>query len=163
MKLKVKRITSYDEAKIIANWKYDEPYAIYKMDENDSSLRELLDGSYYSATDEEDNLTGYFCFGKSARVAAGEMAGVYHEGGFTDIGLGMAPDLCGRGYGYDFMQAGMHFARKRLSINKFRLTVAAFNVRAIKVYEKLGFIKTGSFKRVSEDRSVEFIVMNLIK
>lgn len=156
MKPKVKRITSYDEAKIIANWKYDEPYAIYNMDENDSSLREQLDGSYYSATDEEGNLTGYFCFGQSARVPAGEMAGVYHEEGFTDIGLGMAPGLCGRGYGYDFMHAGMHFAQEQLSIKKFRLTVAAFNVRAIKVYEKLGFVKAGSFKRVSEDGRVEF-------
>ena len=42
-----------------------------------------------------------------------------------------------------------------------RLTVAAFNERAIRVYERAGFKKVNSFERVSEHGKMEFLVMIL--
>jgi hypothetical protein len=53
--------------------------------------------------------------------------------------LGMRPDLTGRGLGEEFVHAGLRFARETYSPPAFRLTVATFNQRAIRVYERAGF------------------------
>ncbi|MDF2801291.1 MAG: acetyltransferase [Anaerocolumna sp.] len=91
----------------------------------------------------------------------GNLFGVYEDNEFTDIGLGISPALCGKGLGTDFLSYGMDFARKNLSANRFRLTVASFNVRAGKVYERLGFRKINSFVRESDKGNIEFLVMTL--
>ena len=38
------------------------------------------------------------------------------------------------------MQAGLAFGREKYHAERFRLSVAAFNRRAIKAYEKCGFV-----------------------
>lgn len=56
-----------------------------------------------------------------------------------DMGLGMRPALCGKGEGYSFVISGIDFAQDRFNASEFRLTVAAFNSRAIRMYNKIGF------------------------
>lgn len=160
MKLTIRRLNSRD-AKAVSKWTYPEPYSIYDFDESDSCLKELLNGSYYSAAGEGAGLMGYCCFGESAIVPAGRQFGVYNDDEYADIGLGMKPELCGQGLGLDFLENCLAFAGKELSAKRFRLTVAAFNKRAINVYERMGFRKAGSFIRASEDGDMEFWVMTL--
>jgi RimJ/RimL family protein N-acetyltransferase len=59
--------------------------------------------------------------------------------GVLDFGLGMKPELCGKGHGYAFVNLGLDFAGNTLNAKLIRLTVAAFNSRAIRVYESIGF------------------------
>lgn len=158
MKLNIKHM-NYDNAKIISRWIYPEPYSIYSMDESDSCINELLNNDYFSVSDCEDNLVGYYCFCESAQVPAGKQLGTYDNKNITDIGLGMKPNLCGKGLGFDFLCNCLKFARNQLSAKGFRLTVAAFNERAVKVYEKAGFKKINSFERISDAGKVEFLVM----
>lgn len=160
MELNIKQM-NYNEAKQISKWIYKEPYSIYSMDESDSCINELLNG-YYSVSDGENNLIGYYCFGESAQVPAGNLFGVYDIKDITDIGLGIKPDLCGQGFGTNFLYSGLDFARNKLSAKEFRLTVANFNKRAIKVYERIGFKKVDSFERISEFGKTEFEVMILL-
>jgi ribosomal-protein-alanine N-acetyltransferase len=75
--------------------------------------------------------------------------------------LGIKPNLCGRGSGLDFLNHGLGFARNELSAKGVRLTVAAFNERAIKVYKNAGFQKVNSFERISGNEKIEFWVMTL--
>lgn len=158
MTLFIKRM-NHDEAKQVSKWTYEEPYSIYSMDEDDDTINELTDGRYFSALDEENNLIGYYCFGEAAQVPAGNQFGVYDSADMTDIGLGIKPALCGQGLGLSFMSSGLDFARDTLSAKGFRLTVAAFNKRAIKTYQRIGFKKVDSFERVTENGSLEFWVM----
>lgn len=47
------------------------------------------------------------------------------------------PDLCGLGGA--FLSLCLRFAQETYGASRFRLSVAAFNQRAIKVYQKAGF------------------------
>ena len=160
MALIIKQMNN-DEAKQASKWIYEEPYSIYSMDESDDTINELMNGHYYSVLDEAENLVGYYCFGESAQVPAGNEFGVYDSAYMTDIGLGIKPDLCGQGLGLRILSSGIDFARDTLSVMGFRLTVATFNKRAIKTYQRVGFKKVNSFERASENGNLEFWVMVL--
>lgn len=99
----------------------------------------ILDGQEYACLDESGQLIGSFNFGATARIPTLE------DGSFDedklDIGLGMRPDLCGKGYGTDYVRIGIRLAGEIYGRTDLRLSVAAFNERAIKVYERAGFRK----------------------
>jgi RimJ/RimL family protein N-acetyltransferase len=78
--------------------------------------------------------------------------------GPLDIGLGLKPELCGKGMGAAFMGSGMEYARKNLGAAGFRLTVALFNSRAGKVYKKIGFEISAEVTHKNSHR--KFFVMN---
>jgi len=142
----------------IGNWKYEKPYDFYSFDGvNDALYKEFLDGTAFAVLDEDKNLFGYFCFGKSAQVPNDTYG--YNEPEFVDIGLGMNPNNCGKGKGLGFMNVGLEFAKEKYGTEKFRLSVANFNKRAIKLYENLGFEKIISFDRTFTSGVTTFDVM----
>src|SRR2546421_416682 len=65
------------------------------------------------------------------------------RGDEVEVGLGLRPDLTGRGLGESFSRAALDFARAEWSPRRFRLYVAAWNRRALRVYERLGFREAG--------------------
>lgn len=152
---------NWEQANQISNWGYEEPYEIYSMDGSDECINELLNFNYFSVTDDEEKLIGYFCYGEAAQVPAGRKFDVYDDTNLVDIGLGIKPELCSKGLGNEFLLMGIEFGRNMLSIKRFRLTVAAFNERAIKVYQRVGFEKIDSFVRVTDQNELEFWVMIL--
>jgi len=141
---------SQDDAEAIADWRYEAPYDFYDWPADEGDLAELLDPaqrgeSYFSARDSLGQLLGFF----SIRV----------EGDVVSLGLGLRPDLTGRGLGQSFLEAGMTFATGHLRPRLFRLSVAAFNVRAIKVYERAGFVTTRSFMHHTNGGLFSFVEM----
>jgi RimJ/RimL family protein N-acetyltransferase len=124
-----------DHARAISLWIYDGIYSLY--DHSADHIDGFLDGTHYACTDVSGELIGFFCFGEDARIPTVE-ENVYDES-FLDIGLGLRPDLCGKGYGLPFLKRGLDYAEQALSAKSFRLSVAVFNERAVKVYEKAGF------------------------
>ena len=147
----------YNEAKEISKWTYKDPYSIYNMDEDD--IKELMNGTYFSAVDKENNLIGYYCFGEAAQVPVGHEFGVYEGDNIIDIGLGIKPSLCGQGLGGDFLSNGLNFVKNKLLAKEVRLTVATFNQRAIKTYKRAGFKNVNSFERISDKGKIDFWVM----
>jgi ribosomal-protein-alanine N-acetyltransferase len=158
LRFTLKPITPCD-ARAISRWRYGGPYSIY--DGDPTSVDALLEPrlSYHSVYDESGDLVGYFCFGEDARVAAGRRLGVYEIEPAIDIGLGMRPDLTGRGLGEAFLLAGLRFARETYAPRAFRLTVATFNRRAIRVYERAGFEPVETFGAPTPGGGREWLLM----
>ena len=122
-------------ARSIALWKYEGIYSFYSH--NEENIEGYMDGTHFACTDAAGALIGYFCYGEDARIPTIEENAYDH--GFLDIGLGLRPDLCGKKVGFSFLLRGVAYAQKIFCTNCFRLSVAAFNERAIKVYTKAGF------------------------
>lgn len=53
----------------------------------------------------------------------------------------------GKGYGTDAMKTLVNFIFNEMNIRKIKLNVYAFNERAVKSYEKCGFVKDGTLRQ----------------
>ncbi|SDN26848.1 Ribosomal protein S18 acetylase RimI [Fictibacillus solisalsi] len=142
-------------AREISHWSYEAPYDFYNMDGRRESMNELLENHYSVVLDEKDKLVGFFCTGKSAQVPAGKRVGAYEKEDELDIGLGMNPELTGQGNGSIFLPFILGYLEGQLSNRAYRLTMASFNQRAIRLYQKFGFREIMAFHR----EKVKFIVM----
>jgi [ribosomal protein S18]-alanine N-acetyltransferase len=116
------------DAHAVAAWRYPGEYSFYNADADSDDLAELLDpsewGHRYFPADElsRHKLAGFLVVKLTGRVA--------------EIGLGLRPDLTGRGLGESFVRACLRFASATLGGQSYTLAVAAFNRRAITVYER---------------------------
>jgi ribosomal-protein-alanine N-acetyltransferase len=140
----------------ILTWHYDPPYDIYDPGSGDieNDVRYFLDPqtNCYALTGRDGELLAYCTFGQDARVPGGD-----YRPEALDIGLDVRPDLTGQGRGLVFVQAVLKFARERFAPVVCRVTVAAFNQRALRVWEKAGFRRTQGFDRVKD--GMPFVIL----
>jgi [ribosomal protein S18]-alanine N-acetyltransferase len=143
---------SQEDAEAIAEWRYPEPFSFYNWTADPNDLRELLDPSlrgeaYWGVEDDAGELVGHLSLKpKEERT--------------LEIGLGLRPDLTGRGLGGAFLAAGLAFARERFAPERFVLAVATFNERAIKVYERAGFAPVRVYMHATGGAEWEFVEMS---
>jgi [ribosomal protein S18]-alanine N-acetyltransferase len=140
-----------EEAEAIAEWHYPDPYSFYDWSADPDDLRELLDpalrgDAYWAVRDDEGELVGHFSF-KPKEDA-------------VEIGLGLRPDLTGRGLGAAFLASGLEFGRTRFTPDRFTLAVATFNERAINVYERAGFGRDRVYMHSTNGGEWEFLEMS---
>ena len=146
------RIVDWDETygREVATWHYDPPWDFYDLasDPDDAAaMRDPARNEHRRAVlDENDDLEAFWYFD-------------WH-GDVVEVGIGLRPDLTGRGRGESFLRAQLAYAAERWRPATFRLFVAAWNERAIRVYQRLGFCEvareTRSFELVGDH---EFIQM----
>lgn len=136
-------ITAMDRASAleVARWRYPPPYDLYNIDAEPLALAHFLAAApgYYCLR-EGGELAGFCCFGADARVPGGDYAAPA-----VDLGLGLRPDLTGRGLGRGYLDAIIGFAERELDPPALRLSVAAFNARAIRLYGRAGFREVQRF------------------
>ena len=124
-------------------WLYEPPYDFYDGDGDPP----LNPERYFVVRKDDGTIFGFYYFEPKGEV--------------LDYGLGLRPDLTGRGLGLDFFLAGLEFGRERYAPTLIRLYVAAFNERAIRVYERAGFRETGRHVRTfAKWGEVEFVEMD---
>lgn len=132
------------DARHIETWRYPPPYNTYTME---GSAGELLDtrSPFFAGFDERGELAGYVCFGTAAEVGWSGEPRLWTEGReLLSIGLGLRPDLTGQGRGPAFFASALELGRKQFAPHVFRLFVLPWNERAIRVYERAGFERTGA-------------------
>jgi [ribosomal protein S18]-alanine N-acetyltransferase len=148
----LRRLTQAD-AEAIAGWKYPGVYAFYDWTADPDDLALLLDperrGDTFHAADGDDGrLAGFL------QVEPGA--------GGVELGLGLRPDLCGRGLGEGFTRTGVELIREVHGDVRITLAVAAFNARAITVYERCGFVEIGRHVRRTAGAEWDFVEMELL-
>jgi len=130
-------------------WVYEPPYDVYNMvdDQNDPNLVDaavnyFLDPEIdcYVMADEDGKVLAFCTFGDDAQVPGGD-----YSLEAVDIGLGVRPDLTGRGLGSQFVTAVTRFAILVFQPDTLRVTIAAFNERALRVWMRQGFVVVQQF------------------
>ncbi|RIK40987.1 MAG: N-acetyltransferase [Chloroflexi bacterium] len=133
-----------NDASTLRTWRYPEPYALYNLAgaNEQEDLRYFLDprNQFHSVVDEDGVLVGFCSFGEDAQVPGGD-----YTLDALDIGLGLRPDLTGQGFGASFLSAILHFAQEQFGVSRFRATVAVFNGRSRRMFERLGFRAVQTF------------------
>jgi ribosomal-protein-alanine N-acetyltransferase len=139
-----------EDASAIAAWRYPEPYDFYDWDRDADDLTDLRDPAgwgvkYFAADDEDGRLAGFFEFTVDDDV--------------VEVGLGLRPDLTGHGLGGAYLETGLQFASERFGGRNYALAVAAFNQRAIAVYERAGFRATRRYEHFTNGALHGFVWM----
>jgi [ribosomal protein S18]-alanine N-acetyltransferase len=139
-----------DAANAIAQWHYPGIYKFYDLDEDPEDHEEFLDpdtweNALFAVVNEGQELVGFFLFEQ--------------EDDSLELGLGLHPAYTGKGNGEAFILAGLKYANQQFQPSIYHLSVATFNQRAIRLYERLGFVKGNAFIQQTNGGDHEFIRM----
>ena len=133
-------------AREICTWRYEAPYDVYNAENSEESVESFLEGLHYAVTDEEGRLEAFYALGPQAALPIKELAEIYDDEDYTDIALGVRPDLLGRGIGTEVFRMALSRADELFEGDGYRVTVAADNKRALSIYERAGFEEICSFR-----------------
>lgn len=150
--LHVRPLTNGD-AEDIATWRYGGDWAIYDSRPSDGPLR-AEDGYWAVSGRDGGTLVGYCCIGFDARVP-----GLAAIPGVADLGVGMRPELTGRGHGAAFAAPVLDFVEAHTGCDRLRLVVQSWNTRSLRLWVSCGFAETGRHPIVQRGREVEYVVM----
>lgn len=143
---------SREDAKRVCAWKYPGEYAVY-----DYPTWEELKKSGLGLGDDRTRRKEFWSV-----YAGDELVGHFRLAQKEDcvlIGLGLAPDRCGRGAGQAFLELILAQAASMFPGQVLRLMVRTFNQRAIRCYEKAGFSSIGVKKFLTPDGPADMVVM----
>lgn len=152
-KLLFRPFTRADLAQVIT-WRYEPPYDVYNLSPHATVENEWpyfadeRNGRFYTITSPADELIGFCTFFADATVDGGD-----YSGEALDIGLGIRPDWTGlgQGVGLGVITAVLTFATAAFHPTTFRVTIAAFNQRAQRVWQQAGFQPQQQFARPSDN------------
>jgi len=142
-------LTQANADQIARKWHYSGQYSFYDMENDPEDFEEIITlrlraNKYYQILDDKDELVGYFCLERLSEEK-------------VEVGLGLRPDLTGRGLGLNFVKEIETFIQNNFNYKLIILSVASFNKRAIKVYQRAGFKIESSKLQKSNDGVYEFI------
>jgi len=129
------RIENWTEAyaREVEGWQYEPPYDFYDLRSDPADAAEMRDPAkrdhYRAVLADQGHLDAFWYFD-------------WHEG-VVEVGIGLRPDLTGRGLGESYFQAQLDYASHEWIPTRFRLFVTAWNERAIRLYDRLGFREVG--------------------
>jgi RimJ/RimL family protein N-acetyltransferase len=126
-----------------ATWRYEPPLDVYNITQTmDEAVEYFLQPSTGGHVILKAGKLVAFCtFGADARVPGGD----YSAPGL-DIGMGVKPSLIGGGAGRSYVEAVVGFAHETFDIEPLRVTIAAGNQAALRVWSRAGFVETQRFQ-----------------
>jgi ribosomal-protein-alanine N-acetyltransferase len=138
----------------IVQWRYPPPYDLYNLSEDEETIAYALDpaNNLFAMRDANAQLVGFCSLGVDGQVPGGD-----YSQEALDIGMGIHPQLTGQGNGVAYAQQVLAYARQVYASVRFRVTIAAFNQRAQRVWTRCGFHPVQRF--LNPDSNREFVVM----
>ena len=129
----------------ILTWRYPLPYDFYNPPDDDHKAHYVSqfvkpELNFHSVLNANKEMMGFCSYGLDGQVLGGD-----YSTEALDIGLGMDPRYTGKGLGLAFFAAILNHAESHFGADKIRLTVANFNLRALRLYEKFGFLAESDF------------------
>lgn len=147
------RAMSTDDALRVAEWRYPDQWSVYDL----SSARSILDelDLYRAVIDTgRDALIGVCCIGTAARVS-----GLDEDPSLIDVGVGMDPNMVGRGKGPEFGRAVMNYFAFRYPGRSMRAVVQSWNERSLRLARRLGFVDVGELISTRYGQPVRYRVL----
>jgi RimJ/RimL family protein N-acetyltransferase len=129
------RIAEWSEAyaREVESWRYEPPYDFYDASSDPDDAAQARDPAmrehYRAVVGEDGELEAFWWLDRHEDV--------------VEVGLGLRPDLTGRGLGEEVVRAELDYAREQWAPRTFRLFVTVWNERAIRLYQRLGFREVG--------------------
>lgn len=146
----------------ISAWRYPPPYEIYNLEYPPSveDINYWLDPAHcvHSIVNQSGLLVAFCSFGQDGQVPGGD-----YSDQALDIGLGVRPDLTGKGKGHFFTQAVCRFALNSFSPQALRVTIASRNARAQRVWSKADFHPVEQFTAINTNMSFQVLRNNLVQ
>jgi RimJ/RimL family protein N-acetyltransferase len=137
-------------------WQYEPPYDVYNCPpiklEDSVFYNSDPANNVYAMFDQNNNLVSYCSYGRDAQVSGGD-----YSQAALDIGLMVKPELTCQGLGASFAADVIRNGIEKYAPQRLRVTIAAFNTRARRVWEKHRFKQTQAFKRSGD--GMEFTIM----
>ncbi|BDA68970.1 hypothetical protein CAL7716_031360 [Calothrix sp. PCC 7716] len=72
--------------------------------------------------------------------------------------MGIRPDMTGQGRGNYYVSAVLNFALREFNAPLFRVTIATFNQRALRVWSKAGFRPIDTFEHQPQGETFVILV-----
>lgn len=141
----IREMTEQD-ARDVCSWRYPAPFDVYNTENTAESRASFLDGLHYAVSDAENGpILAFFALGPAAALPLSELQNIYADESYTDLALGLRPDLRGRGYGSAVFDLVMETAAELFPEDGWRVTVACDNEPALRIYRARGFTEICSF------------------
>jgi ribosomal-protein-alanine N-acetyltransferase len=142
-----------EDARQVCDWRYPEPYDRYRWlpwDQMVRQKREFADpdirkAQYLSVRGRNRDLAGYVQLFPLDRAIR--------------IGLGLRPDLCDQGFGKEVTLLAVQEAARRRPWAEIDLEVETWNRRAVRAYEKAGFVASEEYERQAGHGAVHVLCM----
>jgi ribosomal-protein-alanine N-acetyltransferase len=144
-------LTQEHAEEIADEWKYPDEYSFYDMTADVEDYEEIIDpqkrkDSYFQIV-EDGQLIGFFALTQSCNS--------------MELGLGMKPELCGRGMGMVFMRKIEDFIMQSYDVDMLTLSVAEFNKRAVSLYHDMGYVDCST--EIVDTNGGRYSFINMVK
>lgn len=145
-------------AKKLCEWEYEGEYSVYNFSPWDIVVQQNWDISnenkrkvnFRSVKDEQENFIGFF---RITKINQNKI----------ELGLGLAPEYCGQGIGKDFVSLLTRYVMEKYPNYSLYMEVRTFNYRAVKCYEKCGYIVVLKHYKNFPWGNNEYFLMKYIK
>lgn len=150
MHYSIKPLTQEEALTIAYEWHYEKPYDFYDMEADEEDLAMFID----PAKRGDRNFSVY-----ASKTLVGFFSVNEFDESTVSLGLGMHPQLTGKGNSEAFLNSIFSFIRENYAYETLSISVATFNKRAIRAYEKVGFKALDTFMQKTNGSTFEFLKM----
>ena len=99
-------------------------------------------------------------------IGVAGLADLHSQARYAEYGINIAhPDYQNKGYGGEVTEIMLRYGFMELNLNRIWLSVFSYNTRAIKLYEKVGFVHEGTEREMifRDGQYYDLIKMGLLR